>query len=208
MTVSACYGFSEPEKGMFRGVEEGASSDRLAERLLSSPAATRFERGVLPMCQSVSDTAPSVPYPIDERISLRARGRWRKGGLLKIYYDGQFKTKIEFRGRPWIVLSLLMDAAIRSVGSDPDDAFRIKEDLADGLAKHLGLSSKTRNRRKPRYPRRYVKNVVNLLRDVIEDGVTGWVDNPREWSRQLIEFHDTLGYRIGISPANLDLRVS
>lgn len=138
-----------------------------------------------------STNPPSVPYRNDPRYRLRAIGRWHQGGVLEVYFDGRLEKTFSLGKGSWCLLALLMDAAIRSAHSGWASAFMTTAELARGLYKHTRLGDSDPAN---------VPRFVHRLRRTIAKHMDGLVDDPKQWSRRLIEHHPSLGYRISIPP--------
>ena len=152
------------------------------------------------MCND-SAFSSSIPYRLDSRFALRAVGRWRKGGVVQILFEGQVMETLSLPPGEWNIVAMLIDAGIRSAGPNWGSAFMAATELARGLYQ--------RSRRGNSDPVNIPRFVLRL-RTSIAKGIERHSDliaNPREWSRWLIEGHRFLGYRISLPPENLYLEI-
>jgi hypothetical protein len=123
-------------------------------------------------------------------------GRWRKGGVVEVYLDGQLIEAITLPAAEWSLAALLIDAGIRSAGASWGRAFMTASDLARGLHQ--------RSRRGNSDPAN-VPRFVWRLRKSIANRMSGRLENPKDWSKRLIEHHRSFGYRVSLPPENLHL---
>jgi hypothetical protein len=142
--------------------------------------------------------SPSLPYVVEPRFTLRAIGRWKSGGVLEVGLDGRLAVTISLAAGEWDVAAMLIGVGMRTAAWDWAGAFMTAPELARGLYQ--------RSRRGNSDPANIPRYVYRLRKSIAEK-LNGQVEDPRQWTRGLIENHRFLGYRIGLPPENLDLRI-
>ncbi len=144
----------------------------------------------------------TLSYLLDTQFEFCISGRWSKGGLLEIYYDGQFVEHVKLARVGWALLTTLARQAKSSHEGSQLRAFMTADEILDDLRKRKVLQSAD--------PERVVRLIFELRKKLDRAKARkfqkAWHQGPRDWGKRVIETHQ-LGYRLSLDPKNIHIEM-
>jgi hypothetical protein len=155
-----------------------------------------------------SSAGPS-PLPLDlSRLKFVAVGRYRSGGKLEIFLDGVSVSTIRLTAAEWCVASCLIDALNASVDI-PGSAYI---DVSGLVAQLRTIPRSPFSSVVPSTVHRNIYGIRGKFSTafdsvLVRGSAAGPVSDPsdRPWSHELLEFDPQLGYRVNLSPAQVQI---
>lgn len=148
------------------------------------------------------DRSSALPYLLDPQFDLWITGRWNTGGLLEVYYTGEFVEVLDLPPAKWALLAALANQARRAQGNSPMRGFMTVDELVAALRKHTHLQLAD--------PLRVVRLVYELRQTLdkakAQEFQKTWGQGAREWGKRMIETH-RLGYRVSHLPDNIHTEI-